>query len=390
MKIVTGKIYALKIPFVEAFAHSAKNRKFSDSIVLRLAAADGTVGYGEGVARPYVTGETVETSIEHIKNELFPLLETTDFAEIKTDIDPLKSLLQINNLFAATDFSNGVIFHAAQTAVELALIDCLLKSQKLSLAAILPPKHDRIIYSGVVTSGSAEKAVRHAKRFKLLGIKQLKIKIGDGDDDLLRVAAIRETMGEDASLRLDANGAFDLRGAIKISEKLAYLKIQAIEQPLPPGNLEDWAELKKRSMIPIMADESLVTLADAMALIEYSACDFFNLRISKCGGIGNTIKLAQIAQQAGIRLQLGCQVGETAILSAAGRHLAAHLATLSFVEGSFGNLLLAEDVGRASVNFGYGGRAPLLRGAGLGIAARESILEKYAESIVVLGKERVN
>ena len=80
MRIVGGKIYALRIPFVEAFAHSAKNRRFSDSFVVRLAAKDGTIGYGEGSARQYVTGETVETSVAKIKNQLFPILESNDFA----------------------------------------------------------------------------------------------------------------------------------------------------------------------------------------------------------------------------------------------------------------------------------------------------------------------
>ena len=86
-------------------------------------------------------------------------------------------------------------------------------------------------------------------------------------------------------------------------------------------------------------------------------------------------------------MQIGCQVGETAILSAAGRHVAAFLEDLEFLEGSFGNLLLAEDVSRDGVNFGYGGRAPILRGTGLGIEVRDEILEKYAHSIVNLGKE---
>src|SRR5207302_4073306 len=124
----------------------------------------------------------------------------------------------------------------------------------------------------------------------------------------------------------------------------------------------------------IMADESLVTLADARALVAARACQYFNLRLSKCGGIVRTLEMARLADNAGLRLQLGCHVGETAILSAAGRHVAAYLDQVDFVEGSYGKLLLAEDISQESIVFGHGGKGPLLRGPGLGIRAREEVL----------------
>lgn len=388
MKILDGKIYALRIPFVEAFAHSAKDRKFSDSFVVKLIADDGTVGYGEGLARPYVTGETVETSIEYIKKRIFPGIENYDFREIETGIAPLNVFQTVTESLPVQDSSDEIVWNAARAAVETALIDSLLKRKNLSLGAILPPAKNFVTYSGVITSGTIETAVQHAKRFKLFNIRQIKIKIGGGSDDVSRVAAIRQAVGDDVSLRVDANAAFDLGGAADIAEKLAKFNIDAFEQPMPRDDLKNWTELKKRSSIPIMVDESLVTFSDAQKLVENSACDFFNLRISKCGGIAGTLKIAELARENKIRLQLGCQVGETAILSAIGRHVAAYLETVEFVEGSYGNLLLAEDISRNNVNFGHGGRAPLLRGSGFGVEIREEILEKYAHRIVKLGKEK--
>jgi muconate cycloisomerase len=386
MRITGGKIYALRIPFVEAFAHSAQTRAFSDSFVVRLVCEDGTTGFGEGAARPFVTGETVESSIEYIKKRLFPVIEEFDFQEIYPQPNALEAFAPVNEILPEERSSGGVIWNAARSAVELALIDCLLKSQNRSLTDILPPGRNSVIYSGVITAGKIETAVRHAKSFKFFGIKQLKIKIGSGDD-YARLAAVRDAVGEETSLRLDANGAFDVRSAIAVSQKLSHFKIDAFEQPIPRGKAQDLAEVKRNSPLPVMADESLVTAEDAEKLIKLSACDFFNLRISKCGGIFNVLKLAQIGKQAGIRLQLGCQVGETAILSAAGRSVAAYLETPEFVEGSYGNLLLAEDVSRENISFGHGGRAPLLRGLGLGIRVRDEILEKYAHRVTNLGKE---
>jgi L-Ala-D/L-Glu epimerase len=386
MKIISGKIYPLRIPFVEAFAHSTKERKFSDSFVVRLVADDGTEGFGEGAARPYVTGETVETSVEYIKKRFFPAIREKFYAEIETGIDALDALAPVAESLPAPDLSDEIIYNAARAAVETALIDCFLKCQKRSLGAILPPKCEFVTYSGVITAGTIERAIQHAMRFKFFAVKQLKIKIGD-KESVSRVAAIRQSVGEDVSLRVDANGAYSVESAIEISNLLAPYKIDSIEQPIPRGNVKDLAKVKNLSPIPVMVDESLVTLTDAEKLIEASACDFFNLRISKCGGIFNTIKIAQMAKQAKIRLQIGCQVGETAILSAAGRHLAAYLEDVEFVEGSFGTLLLAEDISRNSINFGHGGRAPLLRGTGLGIEVREEILAKYVHRAINLGKE---
>ena len=85
-----------------------------------------------------------------------------------------------------------------------------------------------------------------------------------------------------------------------------------------------------------------------------------------------------------IQLQLGCQVGETAILSATGRHLAAWLEDVTFVEGSYGTLLLAEDISRESLRFGHGGKASLLHRPGLGIVVQDPILEKYAHQRIQL------
>ena len=134
----------------------------------------------------------------------------------------------------------------------------------------------------------------------------------------------------------------------------------AVEQPLPRGPAEDLARLRRATSVPLMADESLVTLADADALIAAEAVDYFNVRVSKCGGLSRSLSIARRAAAAGIGLQVGSQVGETAILSAAGRHLAAHLPEVAFVEGSYGTLLLTEDVSVESVRFGHRGRAPVL------------------------------
>lgn len=115
-----------------------------------------------------------------------------------------------------------------------------------------------------------------------------------------------------------------------------------------------------------MADESLVTEEDAEELIARQVVGYFNLRISKCGGLGRTLAIVARAKAAGIGVLIGCQVGETAVLSAAGRHLAAYITGLCGVEGSYGTHLLVEDIAEPAVMFGPGGSAEWLTGPGLG------------------------
>lgn len=374
MKIIEATLFALKIPFTESFSHSTKSRTYSDSIVVRLKAADGTIGYGEAVARPYVTGETVESCLQFMASTIWEHIKHIDYPEPEPDISWLN---KISDTIPTANSQGIIAFNAAKAGFELALLDCLLKSQKLSLSVILPPKRNTVTYSGAITSSSIEKAVKNAKSFKLFGLKHIKVKIS-GEDDFSRLHAIRQAVGQETSLRIDGNGIYDFDAAVAVCQELAQLNIDSAEQLIERSTPQTWAKLRELAPIPQMVDESLVTIEDAEALIAANACDFFNLRISKCGGIAQTIRIAQLAQTAGIKIQLGCQVGETAILSAAGRHLAAWLDDVTFVEGSYGNLLLSEDVSRQSIRFGNGGKGGLLRQPGLGIEVKDEILEKYA------------
>jgi len=399
MKIAEATLFALRIPFTESFSHSVLSRTYSDSIAVRVKATDGTVGYGEAVARPYVTGETVESCLAFMTDEIWPAIATTHYAPLnpswleqeQAEPDRLDWLAAIGATIPAGQPNGAIAWNAARTGFELALLDCLLKRQKLSLAAILPPKRQSIVYSGVITASSVESAVKRAKYFRLFGLEQIKVKTtveGSRDasiqENYQRLAAIRQAVGPDVSLRIDGNGAYDVETAIALCQHLQDLRIDSAEQLIPRSDPAQMAQLKAASPIAIMVDESLITIEDAKRLINANACDFFNLRLAKCGGLARTIEIAQQAQAAGIQLQLGCQVGETAILSATGRHLAAWLEDVTFVEGSYGTLLLAEDISRESLRFGHGGKASLLHRSGLGIVVQDPILEKYAHQRIQL------
>lgn len=379
MKITSACIYPLRIPFVGAFAHYLSSRDGSDSLVVKVTTDTGVNGYGEGVPRPYVTGETQETSCRHIEAELLPRILGVAFGPIV----PEELLGSVSALLEESGSEDAVTWNAARCAVELALIDCALRAEGCSMQRVLPPSVSGVTYSGVITGGSSSEVEQVAGRCLAAQFEHVKMKVSRMED-AQRVASVRQVLGPSVSLRLDANAAFEPRAAIEFLASVEKYDIACIEQPIPRGDVGALADVRSSSSIPVMADESLVTIEDAQELIEANAVDYFNLRISKCGGFFQTLGIADVARAAGVRLQLGCQVGEAAILSAAGRHLAAHVDGLEFVEGSYGTHLLVEDIAEEDIIFGLGGRAGLLSGTGLGITVRDEVLEKYAADQITL------
>ena len=164
------------------------------------------------------------------------------------------------------------------------MLDATLRGAGLGVADVLPFARQEVTYSGVVTAGDPAKAGKHARQMRLVGLTSYKVKVGLGDD-VARVAAVREVIGPDAELRLDGNGAWDTpEEAAAALEQLAPFLLTCVEQPLPRGDVAAFARLRGLTGVKLMADESLVTEADAEALIAAKAVDLFNVRVSKNGG----------------------------------------------------------------------------------------------------------
>ena len=381
MRLVGATLYALRIPFVEAFSHSAAERRCTDSLLVRVRDETGMEGFGEGAPRAYVTGETTENAMTHVAGWLWPsvaqrpLPDPIDWSA--PDRAPLRALA---DWIPDIPLPGTVGAHAARSALELAIVDCALRRAQRSLGTLLPPRRQRVTYSGIITAGPLEDVVRHARRMRVVGFRHVKLKVGL-DDDVARVRAAREALGPEVSLRLDANGGWTFDRAVEVLNAVEPFDVAAAEQPLPRGDAAALARLRGATPVPLVADESLVTEADAEALLAEKAVDIFNVRVSKCGGLARAFAIAARAAEAGVGVQVGAQVGETAILSAAGRHLAAALPAVAFAEGSFGTLLLAEDVSVESVRFGHHGEAAPLTGPGLGVTVLEERLRRHAVAV---------
>jgi len=367
-------IYRLAIPFHHAFSHARHSREESDAIIVQVTGSDGRSGFGEGLPRAYVTGETTDSMIERIRDFLAPEIFRENFFAGWQTLEQLQSLLPdwTQNLGS----NNGVIaWNAAFCAVELALLDWSLRADHSALADYLPPSRLELVYSGVISSDSPKDAAALAKRMARLGIKQIKVKVGTSDD-ASRLDAVRQAVGDRVELRADANGAWKAAQAVAQLKLLAPFKLAVIEQPVAAADIAGMKQVRANCGLPVMADESLVTIDQARQLIAENACDLFNIRLSKNGGLAGSLAIAKLGEEAGIKIQVGAQVGETGILSAAGRTLAAHVPALTYVEGSFGTWLLTEDITFDDLAFGLGGRAPLLKSRGLSVTVKEESLKR--------------
>jgi muconate cycloisomerase len=149
---------------------------------------------------------------------------------------------------------------------------------------------------------------------------------------------------------------------------------------VPHEQVKSLAAVRHNLKMPLMLDESLCGAIDGERAIAEQTCDLFNLRLSKCGGFIPSLRLAQLARRHGLGCQLGCQVGETAILSAAGRHFATSVAGLRYLEGSYDRHLVREALGTKDITFRRGGWAPALAGPGLGIEIDQKALARVTVS----------
>lgn len=381
MRVVEIVAWQVRIPLKKPIRHASYARSETDNVVVRCTLADGAAGYGEGVPREYVTGETIESA--------FTLLMESDVPEQLDDCRDFAQAVAMAERFKLAPIPGDdrqCQGNGARCAVEMALLDAFGKhfGQPLSAATnqLAPDLHepkDHVRYSGAITSADGFKAKFAAFKMRVYGFRQIKIKVGiEGQDDVKRLNAIRFRVGGKMDLRVDANEAWT---PANVEAKIAALRparISAVEQPVPHADVACLAEVRKQVDVPLMLDESLCSAVDAERAVAGQYADLFNIRLSKCGGFIPSLRLAQFARRHGLGYQLGCQVGETALLSAAGRHFASSVRDIRYVEGSYDRHLVKEALGTTDITFGWGGWAPALAGPGLGIGVDDKALERVS------------
>ncbi|HMP01671.1 MAG TPA: dipeptide epimerase [Gemmatales bacterium] len=383
MAIKSLTALAIRVPLRRTIRHASHARTETDNLLVRCELTDGTVGWGEGVPRSYVTGETIDSALAALRGcdwSAWSVWPGPDWAAAVQRLDDFQ-------LPTPPDDDRRIRANSARCAMELALLDAAgrqLGQPLSSVTGLIAPglllPQERVQYSGAITSSQGVKAYFAALGMRLYGFAHLKIKVGiAGQDDVARLRLIRRASGARLVLRLDANEAWQPDNVAARIAALLPFEIASVEQPVPHAQIGCLPAVRRQLGVRIMHDESLCGQVDAERAVADGTCDLFNLRLSKCGGFLPTLHLAAFAREHGLGCQLGCQVGETGILSAAGRHFATSVAGLLWREGSYDRRLLAANVLVRDITFGAGGWAPALTEPGLGVTIDEQAVDHLTQ-----------
>jgi muconate cycloisomerase len=380
VRLAEATAFHIRIPLRRPIRHASHERTATDNVLVRCVLEDGTEGFGEGVPRDYVTGETIDTTLDLLgRADLKGQWESPpDFARAAAQAERLR-------LPEVPGDDRRCQGNAARCALELALLDVYARrfGEPLSnvtrlLAPDLYGPRPWVRYSAVLASIKTPYKLRAlGLGLWLYGFRQVKVKVGiPGHDDPRRLGILRRWLGRKIDVRVDANEAWTRDEALARFRELEPFRISSVEQPVAHRDADVLASVRQQTKVPIMLDESMCGMVDAEQAVAGGTCDLFNLRLSKCGGFIPSLRLAQFARANGLGYQLGCQVGETAVLSAAGRHFAASVADVRHLEGSYDNYLVRERLSKENLTFRWGGLAPALRGPGLGITIDPLALER--------------
>lgn len=282
---------------------------YAQNTFIRIYTNEGIYGVGECSAFPMITGETQATCFEMAK----------DFAAIWKGKDALQIEERMNEL---DDYAAGN--PTAKSAFDMALYDIAAKAANEPLYYYLGGRKKQMETDLTIGIAEPYRMAQTAIDYKNKGVRIIKIKLGsNAPDDVDRVKQIREAVGDDVTLRIDANQGWDEASAIYALTAMAQYDIQFCEQPMRSWNDDKLPALKKLSPIPIMADESVYTHHDALRLAEADACTYINIKLAKSGGITEATDINAVATQYHIPCMMGGMLESRIALSAF-----AHFATV--------------------------------------------------------------
>jgi len=307
--------FPLRIPLRRSFVHKLAAHHESRPLIVRVVLSNGFIGYGEAQPRSYLSGETHASVAQALTVSLSNLVLRQQLATLEAAVELLTS-----------DAAQSAREHApaAFCGLELAILDAVGHSEGRSVVEILGPlRRTAIPYDGAVIGFLPPTALTlYLAQVRRQRKRLVKLKVGE-PADVERLATVRRILGTELTLMVDANCAWSADEAIERIRSFDSFGLAAVEQPVAKQDLAGMARVQRELETPLMADESLCTLADARRLLELKACKMWNVRIGKCGGILGSIEVLKLAATHGIRCSLGVLVGETGILGAAGRLVAA-------------------------------------------------------------------
>jgi L-alanine-DL-glutamate epimerase-like enolase superfamily enzyme len=308
--------HAIDVALREPFGIAGGAHAVARNVLVAVTLADGTVGYGEAAPLPAYNGETQEAVLDALER-CRGALEGADATRWRALSRALREPL------CATG--------SARAAVEVAVLDALTKARGISFHTLFGGSESTLTTDATITTGTPQAAYDGAKRWSAMGFGTLKVKVGGGAiaDDLARVAAVREGAPQ-SCITLDANASLAARDAVHLAKQLAVqgIDVALFEQPTAKGDWDALFEVARH--VPVAADESVVTAADALVASRLGAPHAINVKLMKAGLL-EALDAIAVARAAGMRLMIGGNV-ETILNMTVSASLAAGQGAFDFVD----------------------------------------------------------
>lgn len=340
------RAFELCIPFKTAFKHAAADRTSTQTVWVEARSRDGTVGYGEGCPREYVTGENLRTANRFIS------LHSKKWLGEEWDVTRLARWIELHCEHIDAN-------PAAWCAVELALLDLIGKSNGQSVEATvgLPELHGTSHYTAILGQTAPEKFAAQLAYYQQAGFRDFKVKLGkEPTANHAIVAALKNAGVSPEKARADGNNVWS--NATDAIHELRALDFPwwAIEEPVSVEDFAGMSALTQSFGAKIILDESILRTSQLVRIAEDAPNWILNVRVSKMGGLLRTLQLLREAQYRNIKVLIGAQVGESSLLTRAAFTAAAAAGNLLVAqEGAFGTHLLSRDVVEKPLMFDAGG-----------------------------------
>ncbi len=318
MKIVRAEAIPVELQLKEPFMTANETTEVADNVFIRLETETGVVGWGCSTP-DMVTSETKETVLKHFKvaKQLVIGCDATRINLVNFALD--------NDLKGNSSLKAGL---------NIALYDIIGKMAGMPLFRLLGGYREKIATSVTIGLKPTDLMVEKARQIVSEGFKFIKIKCGvNVEKDVENILAIREAVGSEIKLRLDANEGYSVEDALKIVKNLEKnsVAIELLEQPTKAGYLYSLKDVANQCSVPIMADETALTLRDSVKLVKLEIADMINIKLMKIGGVTNAIKANALAELADVSVMAGC-MNESMVAMSAGVHFACAFRNVQYAD----------------------------------------------------------
>lgn len=368
MKIKSIELFNIELPLIEPFVVSYGTYPNMPSIIVKMETECGLIGWGEAVPDEHVTGESLESTYAVLKHTLAPAI---------IGENPL-------NFETIHDKMDRAVYNvpAAKAAIDIACFDLAGKKFDVPAYQLLGGRyHEKFPITHVLSIAEPEVMADEAARRVEMGYNSFKMKVGrDVASDVARIKAVRARIGDELAIRVDVNqGWVNSSTTMQAVRELEKLNIDWLEQPVRADDIDGMVEIKSKTTIPVMIDEGLRGIRDMREIIAKRAADKVNIKLMKCGGMYPAMKLAHMAEMAGMECQIGSMV-ESSVGSAAGFHVAFSMKVFTSVELT-GPLKFSKDIGNLHYDVPF---IKLTEKPGLGVDVDETILAELTREKCVV------